>query len=280
MTLDPAPLIGVTGPDRGGVVAWLFTWLAVKLAGGRAVRITPRRPHPIDGLDGLILGGGADVDPQLYGGATLPSPAAIDTREMTFVATMLLWTLAPLTFTMRKLAARHGPPEPGDAARDALEMRLLGDALSRGLPVLGICRGAQLLSVHFGGTLHQSLDSFYTEEPAVRTTLPLKWVRVTEEARLRRILGRGWLRVNALHRQAIDRLGRDLRIAARDRNGIVQAIEHASRPLVVGVQWHPEYLPQLPEQRAVFIALVRAARAARARPAASVTRRAIAAVAA
>ena len=279
MSPDHDPLIGVTGPDRGGVIAWLFTWLAVRLAGGSAVRITPRRPHPINGLDGLILGGGADVDPQLYGGASLPNPAAIDTREITFLATMLLWILAPLTFVLRRLAARKGRREPGDGARDALELRLIRDALSRGLPVLGVCRGAQLLNVHFGGSLHQSLDSFYTEEPAVRTTLPLKWVRITEQTWLRRVLRRDWLRVNALHRQAIDRVGRDLRIAARDRNGIVQAIEHQSHGFVLGVQWHPEYLPQLPEQRAIFAQLVRAARGARAGRSPSLTGKAVAAAA-
>ena len=69
--------------------------------------------------------------------------------------------------------------------------------------------------------------------------------------------------MNALQRQAIDRLGHDLRIAARDRNGIVQAIEHQSRVFVIGVQWHPEYLPQLPEQRAIFTGLIRVAREAR-----------------
>src|SRR5215204_2238944 len=64
---DSAPIIGVTGPDEGGGAAWWFTRFAVWLAGGHAVRITPRHPRKIDGLDGLILGGGADVDPQLYG---------------------------------------------------------------------------------------------------------------------------------------------------------------------------------------------------------------------
>jgi putative glutamine amidotransferase len=66
--------------------------------------------------------------------------------------------------------------------------------------------------------------------------------------------------VNALHRHAISRLGNGLCVAARDRNGIVQAIEHEHLPFVVGVQWHPEYLPQLPEQRVIFSALVKAAK--------------------
>ena len=61
------PIIGVTGPDAGGGAAWWFTRLAVWIAGGRAVRITPKRPRRIDGLDGLVVGGGADVDPGLYG---------------------------------------------------------------------------------------------------------------------------------------------------------------------------------------------------------------------
>jgi putative glutamine amidotransferase len=69
--------------------------------------------------------------------------------------------------------------------------------------------------------------------------------------------------VNALHRHAIDRLGEGLCVAARDRNGIVQAIEHERLPFVVGVQWHPEYLPQLPAQRAIFDALVKQAKAAK-----------------
>jgi putative glutamine amidotransferase len=73
------------------------------------------------------------------------------------------------------------------------------------------------------------------------------------------------VRVNALHRQAIHRLGHGLRPAARDRNGILQAVEHETLPFVVGVQWHPEYLPQVRGQRRLFQALVREAKRARER---------------
>lgn len=95
----------------------------------------------------------------------------------------------------------------------------------------------------------------------MRTILPRKRVIVPAETKLK-AMGRHPRRVNALHRQAIAQLGRGLRVAARDRNGIVQAIEHETMPFVVGVQWHPEYLPQMREPRALFRALVWHARAA------------------
>jgi putative glutamine amidotransferase len=135
-------------------------------------------------------------------------------------------------------------------------MRLIGEAVARRLPVLGVCRGAQLLNVHFGGSLHRDLAGFYREDPETRTILPHKRIVITPGTRLARLLDHETRRVNALHRQAIDRLGRGVRVAARDRNGIVQAIEHESLPFVIGVQWHPEYLPQVPEQRELFRELV------------------------
>jgi putative glutamine amidotransferase len=146
-----------------------------------------------------------------------------------------------------------------DAARDALEMDLIDRAVQRRLPVLGICRGMQLLNIYFGGTLHQSLKGLYVEDPEIRTILPRKRLLIPPDAKLARIIGKSSTRVNALHNQAIDRLGRGLRIAARDRNGIVQAIEHETLPLVLGVQWHPEFLPQLPRQRRIFQSLIRQA---------------------
>jgi putative glutamine amidotransferase len=261
MTDRMRPIIGVTGPDEGGAAAWLFTGLAVALAGGHAVRITPRRPRNIDGLHGLILGGGADVDPSLYGAheaELLPKQKSADESWLMYI---LEWLLFPLTWLARKLSGlskKHG----GDKARDTLEMSLLAEAARRGLPVLGVCRGQQLINVFFGGTLHRDLAGFYVEDPEVRTILPRKVVLVEHGARLARYLGRGPERVNALHRHAIDRLGDGLRVAARDRNGIVQAIEHTSFPLLLGVQWHPEYLPQIPAQRAIFHALVHEARKA------------------
>ena len=251
------PIVGVTGPDDGGAAAWWFTRLAVWLAGGHAVRITPRHPRRIDGLDALVIGGGADVDPTLYGHD--PQPIVPKGREPNEPALLYLleWLLFPLVWLARGMSGLLLSESPTqDAARDELEARLIRQALDRRLPLLGICRGAQLVNVCFGGTLHRDLAGFYKEEPEVRTILPNKRILLAAGTKLADLLGRDLRRVNALHRQAIDRLGRGLRVAARDRNGIVQAIEHESLPFVVGVQWHPEYLPQVPEQRALFEALV------------------------
>lgn len=255
------PVIGVTGPDHGGMAAWLFTWLAVAMAGGRAVWIRPSHPRRAAGLDGLIVGGGADVDPQLYGQTDhIPVPDSDPRHPWRRAAGLVLF---PLIWLGRKLAGQFAT-SGRDGRRDALELRLIDEAVRRGLPILGICRGEQLLNVYFGGSLHQSLKGFYVEDPETRSVLPRKAVTVAAGSRLGVLVGDGLRRVNALHYQAIDRLGSSLRVAARDRNGIVQAIEHETLPFVVGIQWHPEYLPQLPRQRQIFQGLVEAARAAAA----------------
>ena len=274
--LSGRPRIGVTGPDRGGDAAWWFTRFAVWRAGGRARRVTPARPVSMDELDGLILGGGADVDPALYG------------REAPSVADVLrgeagaeeaddgerggadrgrrgAWSrrlVSLFTLGLRRLAARKSASTGRDPDRDALEVELLRAALDAGRPVLGICRGAQLLNVHCGGTLHQELGAFYEETPQVRTVRPLKRVEIAPGSLLARILRTPSCRVNALHNQAVDRLAEDLRIVAREPNGVVQAIEHSELPYLLGVQWHPEYLPQVRRQRRIFEHLVDEARAA------------------
>ena len=262
------PRIGVTGPDRGGVVAWTCARFAIAREGGHAIRVTPSRPASIDALDGLVIGGGADVDPSLYGHAhdaenIGDAVRAVRKRVKNNRSPAVSLLLVPLVFGARRLF-ESGTQQGPDPARDALENELLAGAVARELPVLGICRGAQLINVWFGGTLHRELDAFYVETPRVRSVLPKKRVRLTEGSHLARAMGATECAINALHDQAIDTLGVGLRVVAREENGIVQAIEHPDHPFVIGVQWHPEYIPQHRKQRALFRALLRAARDASA----------------
>lgn len=242
---------------RGGVVAWQLTRIALRRAGARAVRITPDRPCGIERLDGLVVGGGADIDPALYGEMAESTLAVLDASADTVRqhrTPPLSLLLAPGIFLMRKVFEAHtrGP----DPKRDDLERALLDGALARGIPVLGICRGAQLLNVCLGGTLHQDVSEFYVETPQLRTVLPRKLVRVADGSRLARVIGSGPCSVNALHHQAIRDLGDDVHVAAREDNGIVQAIEVRAHRFAIGVQWHPEYIPQHRRQQALFYALV------------------------
>ncbi|MDX1626249.1 MAG: gamma-glutamyl-gamma-aminobutyrate hydrolase family protein [Wenzhouxiangellaceae bacterium] len=252
------PVVGVTGPDAGGQAAWWFTALAVRLAGGRPRRIQPKRPRPLSELDALIIGGGADVSPSLYGQQRpLPMRELAD-RGASGWRRALGYLLFPLFWLIRRLFTKStGGLDP---ARDQLEEALIREALEAGTPMLGICRGMQLINVVAGGTLLQSLEGFYDEVPAIRSVLPRKKIRLEPGSRLQAILGCDRCRVNALHSQAIDRFGRSLRAVARERTGVVQGIEAAGPQWLIGVQWHPEYLPQRAEQRALFRDLVRQAR--------------------
>lgn len=250
------PLIGITGPDRGGLAAWLAAAWAVRRAGGRPLRLRPGRPREGVALDGLIVGGGADVSGLLH-----PDPPDAASAAVRVARPWRRWLpllLAPLLYLLRRALSTLRSPSP-DPDRDRLEQRLLEACLAEGRPVLGICRGAQLLNVVRGGRLHRDLADFYVETPQLRTLLPQKTVDITADSRLAQILGRRRCRVNALHRQAIARLGEGLVVSAREANRVIQAVEDPAQAFVIGVQWHPEYLPQRPEQRALFTALVAAA---------------------
>lgn len=252
------PVIGVTGPDRGGLAAWWFTALAVRRAGGRPRRIRPKRTVEIEALEALIIGGGADVSPRLYGQVHSDRPRRMTDRTATGWRRLLGIVLFPLMFLLRwLLTTKHSGPDP---ARDALEQALIVKARQRSLPVMGICRGMQLINVAAGGSLKQDLEGYYEEYPAIRSVLPRKRVEVRANTRVASLIGAGETWVNALHSQAIDALAEELRVAAVEDNGIIQAIEHAGAEWLVGVQWHPEYLPQRHRQQALFRALVDAAR--------------------
>ena len=258
MAKAPRPQIGVTGPDRGGWPAWICASLAIRLQGGRPVRISPSRPHDVAALNGLLLGGGADVDPARYQ-EQIFTTLRDESRQVRpgfglhFLVSVFVWLV-------RRLFSLPATSGVRDAARDDLEFALLEAALARGLPVLGICRGGQLINVHHGGTLHQDISGFYVERPNLRTVRPRKLVNVEPGTVLSRLVARKQIFVNSLHNQSVKTVGRDLRCAAVEPNGVVQAIEHVSRSFVLGVQWHPEFLPLLREQRRIFHHLVEAAR--------------------
>lgn len=218
------PLIGVTTSRRGGWRSYLLHRLALTRAGAKPVRLIPGEPLPTTAFDGLVIGGGDDIGAELYGGQVLP-----DVRI--------------------------------DPERDRLELTLLEPALPAGLPILGICRGAQMINVALGGTLHTDVYEVYLQAPRMRTVLPRKRVQVVDDSRLDRVLRCNPCRVNALHHQSIDRLGRGLAIVAHDEVGIVQAIEGTGPSFLLGVQWHPELLVFAKPQQRIFGALVAAARA-------------------
>lgn len=262
--IDPRrrPRIGISGPDEGGYPAWVAASWCVRAAGGIPIRVTPSRGIPATPLDGLVLGGGADVDPDRYGVEPEEAPRVRE-RLAGRTARSRLRTLAGLALSPAVYAARRvfSVRLGGlDHARDELELALLTRADQDRAPVLGICRGAQLLNVYCGGTLHQDLSSFYGESPNPWTVFPRKWIAVEPDSSLLRALGRSRCAVNSLHRQAVDRLGDDLVVSATEDNGVVQAVERRHHPFFIGVQWHPEYLPQRPEQRLLFRRFVEEAR--------------------
>lgn len=219
----PRPRIGVTGAHRGGIWMWWFNRLSLWLLGARAVRITPRLPDPdFATLDGLLIGGGDNISAELYEGEIIP-----DVRV--------------------------------DPKRDEMELKALNHAIPTGMPVLGVCRGAQLINVHFGGALDQDIFEKNKDMPHMWSPLPRKRVSLDRQARLYALMGSQSFRVNSLHRQAISELGEDIRVAGRDEYGVIQAVETTQDQFIFGVQWHPEFIIYKRAQRRLFRALVDAA---------------------
>ncbi len=199
---------------------------AVEAGGGLPVVLAPDDPALagalLDRLDGLCLAGGPDIDPFAYGAAE-----------------------------------RHERLGQTDPVVDAAELSLALAAQERGLPVLGICRGAQAMNVARGGTLHQHVDGHRQTHAATEPDHP---VAVARGSFLAALTGGGdRLPVNSFHHQAADRLGAGLRVAATAPDGTIEAIEDPSLPFFLGVQWHAESLVERPEQLALFAALAAAA---------------------
>lgn len=211
---------------------------AIERAGGIPVIVPLLRAEAIaallDRVDGVCLPGGPDVQPSAYGEE--PDP-------------------------------QLGPTEP---RVDAVELALVKAADRRKLPILGICRGMQLLNVARGGTLHQHLPAVVGEELEHRQpehgSITTHHVETTPNSRLRAALGGPRLEVNSFHHQAVKALGRDLTATAWAADGTIEAIEQPGERLVFGVQWHAEGLRA---HAPLFEALIEAAAAAIDAPAAS-----------
>lgn len=211
--------IVVTGPAGGIPWAWWATRWQLRRQRAIAHRLTPDSGKLDKRIAGVIIGGGNDIDPGIYGGDVSFSPSV-------------------------------------DPERDNYELEVLAEADRRQLPVLGICRGAQLINVHRGGTLFGDLAPHRRLTSNKGTLLPRKQVTIEPDSILARWIGATTSFVNSLHHQAVETTGDGLEVSAHDRDGIVQAIESTSGPLRLGVQWHPEYLPQRRQHRQLFARFV------------------------
>jgi len=161
-------------------------------------------------LDGLILQGGADIDPRVYG----EQPGAL---------------LGPI-----------------DSVRDRFELELLRGFAAASKPVFGVCRGMQLINVAFGGTLHQDLNAagvashphssadLYDENAHDLEFVEGEWLQKV-------YAGARQGRVNSIHHQGVKRLGEGLAVNAVSTDGVIESVRHAGHEFLVGVQWHPEY---------------------------------------
>jgi putative glutamine amidotransferase len=207
------PVIGISAYDvpvafgqwtdvRSVVVPAAYS-SSVERAGGMPIAIPPvsGSTELLDVLDGLVFTGGPDLGPALYGQEPHPETTGVHDQ------------------------------------RDQAELALMREALRRDMPVLGICRGMQLLNVALGGDLHQHLGSETHKGPPGRYTF--HDVTVEPGTRLADVLG-AQTRTHSCHHQAPDRLGAGLRVSARAEDGTVEAVEQPAARFALGVLWHPE----------------------------------------
>lgn len=214
MLPDDAPVIGVSFDRAWHARAGISTKnyeLCLRRAGARIVELEPGRDDPevvVEQLDGILLTGGGDVDPDLYG-------ADPQTAELV------------------------------DRQRDEFEIALIRAAIRRDVPLLGVCRGIQILNVALGGTLHSlRRDPAQSELHGIGvSSFRAHGVDIMADSLIAEILGPGSHAVNSFHGQAVDQVGKGLRVAARAEDGLVEALEVPGARFILATQWHPEVPP-------------------------------------
>ena len=237
-SMSVPPLIGITAgsePAHPDYYVLRKDYVrSIELCGGLPVVLAPAgaalHPALLSKLDGLVLTGGIDVAPRLYG--ETPHPTVTDTS----------------------------------AEQDEFEVRLVHEALAHDVPVLAICRGMQLLNVALGGTLIQDLPSLVgtavSHDDLARPRIAIAHrVVVAPGSKLHSLLGTDEVEVNSFHHQAVGALGHGLVATAFAPDGVVEGVELPSARFVVGVQWHPEAFWKEGRFASLFRALVRAAEA-------------------
>lgn len=258
------PRIGITTGNAPLSPTYVLLSVIVVLAGGRPVRLRPLRAGRLRrrGLRRAVTGDTATVD---IGRTPLNRPfrAGLGFSHPEVPLAGIVLTGGP-NISQTLLESLSNATHPEAKARDILELDLARRARNQALPLLGICRGAQIVSVAGEGSLHESVRTAYPNarypHHPLGYALFRKRIRVVPGSLLRRLVDSDLLWVNSLHRQAIDATGAGLRVVATEDNGVVQAVEDPGHPFYLGVQFHPELLVARKPFRRIFTGLVELAR--------------------
>lgn len=235
----PQPLIGISternwnGPRRICGMGGTYP-LAVMRAGGIPVLLPVQLsekdiPALLGRIHGLIVTGGPDINPALYGERMHPNVKGVD------------------------------------VCRDETDLALVRAACEHKVPLLGICRGFQVINVAFGGQLYTDVNEqhenglFHTCYPDLPYDLYSHPVRLEQGGKLARIFKLEEIQVNSLHHQGVRRPGKGLIITATAPDGLVEGVEIPDHPFGLGVQWHPELMPDDPPSQVLFRAFIQAA---------------------
>ncbi len=227
------PIIGITTYGRNAAAEFTLQAVyvdAVRRAGGIPILLPPgetRCDRILQLVDGLILAGGGDIDPAIYGGDSHPAIYSVD------------------------------------AERDEFELSLAETVMAEGFPVLGICRGMQVLGVVSGGNLISHVPDRFGDDILHRLDNPRRptshTVEVNAQSRLAEVLKVTKTEVTSWHHQAVQSVSNGWSPVAFAPDGVIEAIEHQEHPWAVAVQWHPELSAHCPAQKSLFHALVEAA---------------------